>query len=233
MMIRTRSSRRSVFGHFDFSPPIFEWQNTPSRFFEMIHTALDPIVPTGSLRDYEVQPSLSLGEVFARFNIIGGENSISLYADRISAEFPVVFPNDTDLILRILQAVHTDFNEKFPEQVYSSVRISLFEHAEVVDGSSLVSYLSRYSVSIENSVQKNLSLKIQPAGRISVVSDDGNRRATCTVEKSEFTENALFVNLEIKISTEEDSTFITILDSYWDIVNTCMSILDLQLVGEE
>lgn len=231
-MIKIRSSKVAVHVNFDYSPPIFEWQNVSSRFFEMIESALAPILGASNLNNFLTQPSNSVGDVAARYNIFGGPSSVTLRANQLSVEFPNLLPSDTNLVIEIVRAVYSGFCEKFSERNCSVIRISLHEHAEVIDG-NIQEYLSRYSKPFENSKLNEHEFETQPTGRIYVNSNDGNWSALCMVEKSEILENSLFLQLELTLKLNEDDTFDTILNNFNHCLNSCVSILNLHPIEEE
>ena len=232
-MVKIRSSKITVYVDFDFSPIIFEWHNVPGRFFEMIESALVPILGISNPNNFAVQPSDFIGEVAARYNIFGGSNSVSLLANKLTAEFPNVSPGDTELIIKILGAVYSGFCEKFSERQCSVVRVRLYEHANIIDGSKSMDYLSRYSIPIENSELDELDLEIQPTGRFLVNSNVGGWSAVCMVEISDILKNTLFLEFEPTFNIENDDTFDTILERFNCSFNNCLSILNLQHVDEE
>ena len=231
-MFKIRSSRITLNVSIKFEPTIFDWQNVPGKFFELIQSALTSIVTTDSLRDFMIQSGNTVGDFEAKFKIYGGPSSITLSADNLSFNFPNLIPTDNQLVLQIIKEVHTSFYEKFNEQSHSLVRIGIYVHAELVDGNSQDDYLSRYSTPYADSVAKDSNWEIQPSGRISIIGKDRSWRATCMVENSELVENALFLQFDLTQEISQKHTFENILDSYRRISYTCMSLLDLQQVNE-
>lgn len=214
--------------NFEFSPPIFQWQEVPGRFFEMVHSALGPELIDKNLRNFIVEPANSLGDAVAKFFIFGGPSSVTLAADKLSVELPTIFQNDTELVVKIVEGMYSGFHDKFSECRCSRVRITMYDHAEVTDGNSPTDYLGRFSVPLQSPALNDINVKVQPNPGVSIISEDESWNAACTVESSEVATNALFINLVISLNVSEIEPFHSLLERYKRAGKTCLSILELR-----
>jgi len=63
-------------------------------------------------------PAVNLGEVVARYNIFGGPSHIALRPDGLAMEFPVLLPEDSGLVQRIIEHVFVAFQQTLPDHQY-------------------------------------------------------------------------------------------------------------------
>lgn len=228
MTTKIRTLKIAIYARVNFAPTIFDWQNVPSRFFEMVKSSLATVLTAADLRNFKFQQGSTMDDFVAIFKLFGGPSAISLSADKLSFQFPTVFPSDIEFVLNISQMVHAGFCERFPDLQHSLVRLVTYEDAEVIDPGSNSAYLSRFSIPFSNTVPKEPHLQIQPAGRISVANEVRDQHAICTVEINEIISNALFLQIESEQKLTENDTFENIMDSFTFISQCCLSILDLQ-----
>ena len=144
-MIKVASRRSSARVNITISPPIFDWNRVASRFFAMIHDALSDEAAVNP-SDFSAVPASNLGEVVARYSIFGGPSNISLHSDRLSMEFPVLLPEDSDLVQRIVEHVFAVFPQAFPDHHYVTVQAHLADHLDFLDGTAVTDYLARYAI---------------------------------------------------------------------------------------
>ena len=88
-MVHVSPRRESVRLDISIEPPIFDWNRGVPKFFEMVHAVLGPEIRVNP-GDFTASPANNLGEVVARYNILGGDSSVSLFATKLSVDFPTV-----------------------------------------------------------------------------------------------------------------------------------------------
>ena len=227
-MIKVKSEKSSVFVNIAFRPPLFEWHNVPTRFFEMIYDALTSELVINP-RDFNVNTSSSLGDVVVRYNVFGGECCVNLSAEKLSMEFPNLLTGEYLLAGQIMQAVESSFPVKFPECQYSSIQYTAYEHATIVDGSSATDYLERYAIQSVERLSKETGGVIELMGRFAITDSDEAWRALCTVERSAVFENALFTHFDVTLTNVVTSdAFKTKLDKLMHVTKKCTSGLDIE-----
>jgi hypothetical protein len=83
------------------------------KFFDMIFTAVGGKIPVNA-KEFSAVMSANVGEVHARYNVYGGASSLSVFADRLSADFPVLTPADYPLVRVLLKTAHDAFAAECP-----------------------------------------------------------------------------------------------------------------------
>ena len=227
-MIKVESRRSSARVNITISPPIFDWNRVPSRFFAMIHSVLsDKIAMNPS--DFSGVPANNLGEIVARYSIFGGASNIALHSDRLLMEFPVLSPGDSGLVQRIVGHVFEVFRQAFPDHRYVTVQASFADHVYILDGNAVTDYLARYAIpSVDSAFGEGNTMHL-PGVRFGVVDAAAAWDARCVVEKSDFLPNGLYVGLDLTFRQvdERDSSFQHLFNLYKTIAGCCSTALEL------
>lgn len=227
-MVSVASRRSSVRANVTISPIIIDWNGVAPKFFSMIHDALSGEVAI-DLSDFNAVAGTNLGELIARYSILGSRSNISLRADNLSFEFPSLVPGDVELTLRIMETTVTAFGQAFPGHRFSAVQAGLFDHAEILDDKDAVDYLARYAIAGVDHAFGNVKTVHQPAVRFGATAADGAWRANCTLEKSELLANGLFMNLDVVLpNVDEGAGFRDWLDCFRAVFDGCANALELE-----
>lgn len=228
-MTKVTSRRSSAHLEFAITPPFFDWQIVPPKFFQMVNSALS-LENSGSANDFSVVPANNLGEVAANYKIFGGTSNVTLHADRLLIDFPNLIPGDVPIALSIIEKLYTRFLETFQGHQYKTIRVVSTEHAEIVEDGTIVSnYLSRYAIPAMDEVFGEENAVHRPGVRFSAVSNDTTWKSVCTVDESELLSNGLFLSGDItflKVADGED--FQTLLEQHRRIADACSSTLGLR-----
>ncbi len=227
-MTRVTSRRGSVQVNIAISPPVFDWNGVPSRFFAMIHDVLSVEITVKPGHFSEV-PAVNLGEVVARYDIFGGPSHIALRPDGLVMEFPVLLPEDSGLVQGIIEHIFVAFQQTFPDHQYMTVQANLSHHAEILDGSAVNDYLAGYAIPSVGGAFGRKVLHL-PAARFGVVDAAAAWDARCIVEKSDFLQNGLFVGLDMTFRkvNENNNSFQYLFNLYNTIAGCCSTALELE-----
>ncbi|MDE0391312.1 MAG: hypothetical protein OXI57_04490 [Rhodospirillales bacterium] len=230
-MLQVQSANSSIFVNATFSPPLFEWQGVAARFFDMIHGALTPNI-TINPRDFSAYAGNNLGDVWARFNFFGGNSVVVLTAEKLSIEFPNIAPTEYEMALRLIGQIDASFPTKFSDRRYNAIQIMVYEHAHIFSGSPPTEYMHRYSMQQVSNISRDIGAVHVPSARFSLVGNDGDWRASCMVETSEYVPNALFLHFDISllklgVNDSFDSKFSRINR----ISEACMAALHLERIS--
>ena len=228
-MIKVSSKEDSIIVNIYFVTPIFDWHGVSTQFFELIYSALTPKFII-SPRDFTQTSGDSLGDIVVKYNFFGGKDFVSLSAENLSFNFVRLSPSDGPLILDIINSVESRFRERFPNCQYSTIRLTLFEHTKIVDDISVIDYLTRFSIPSVDEFCSETSTSLFPAGKFKIFENDW--QATCTVEKSEIHENALFLHLDLDfLRVDTNPIFETMLNRVKFIYKLCTGPLELEWVN--
>src|SRR6266481_3362545 len=126
-----------------FERPIFEWAGMLPKFFGMIFSKVGAKIPV-SPKEFSVTDSANMGETSGRYNIYGGASSISIFVDRLAADFPLLAPSEYALVRVLLKTVHDEFISEFPNCPVSRVEYSSGDHIEILAPHTVKEFLGRY-----------------------------------------------------------------------------------------
>lgn len=225
-MIKVKSERILLAVNFKFASPLYNWNVIPTRFFEMVHSALTPDFAISS-KDFSNIPSHSLADVAVKFNLFGGPNSVELSADNLSFKFENLLPNEIHLALQIIEKIDSGFLESFPNCQISTIQVTSFVHATIVNGASITDYLNQFTIQSVEKVCSQTGADHMPIGKFII--RDTEWFAICSVEKSEIFENALFLNWDVQLlNVSETDNFQEKLNRFSNCISTCALALNLE-----
>ena len=229
-MVTLRSNSRTVAVNFILSPPLFEWHGTAPKFFELVHDALTSEFAI-NLNDFSVIGGSSLGEIAAKYNILGSKSSITLSAEKLAIEFPFYTSQDISFIHRIVEKFDSYFKTKFTNHRYKSIQVITSGHFEIVDNLTATTYLERYQNGRIGGLFVNSEVIHLPG--ISFTNRDINNiwSLRCTVDSSDFLENGLFLHLDLAFldGNLANDEFRQKLSRFEQIVDNCLSVLELEI----
>jgi hypothetical protein len=154
-LVRIRPLRNAYSVNLYFASPIFDWANLVPRFFEVIYASLGTQIPV-TLNELSTPARSNAGECIARYNVFGGPSSISLYLDRVAADFPALNPGDYPLVQLLLRTVHDGLATNFPNLVAKRLESASSEHVEVLPPGTAGEILQPYCIaSVEEDFKPN------------------------------------------------------------------------------
>jgi hypothetical protein len=180
-----------------FERPILDWSGVMPRFFGMIFKSVGTKIPVKA-SEFSAVAANNLGEVQGRYNIYGGESSFSLYADRLSANFPVLIPSDYELAGDLLKAVHDAFRSEFPDCSFGRTETSVLDHAEILPPHTVHGFLSKYRLASLDEAFGTGAI-VEPSVKFKLKGTDQAWELDAVVEQSVFHAAALFLAYNIKL----------------------------------
>lgn len=215
-------------------PYIVEWQGIPSRFFAIIHDALaDEIRLTPSNFNSEV--SNNLGESCVRFTVLGTSNSISLYSDRLTFDFPYIQPRDFDWCKNIVDRVFASCRRSLSQHKFVTIEALGSVHASIAENCRVSDYLDGFALeSVRASLDSNSQIH-NPGAKFGFQDRKGVWTARCIMKKSETVPNAVFVHFSLTINkiNSGDNYLQTFNKLLGDVTNRCLTGLELEISNEQ
>ena len=222
-----RSQRIGVVLNAVFAPPLFRRSEIPERFFEMVHSSLSPQFAV-DLDHLQISSGDSMGDAVATCRIFGGSSTVSISADTLSAQFPMALPGDRHVIKQILFAIGSGFAEKFPESRFARVQLIVHEHADTVSGSTASEYLAQFEMPAISSKFRELNASYTPGACFMVTGHESAWQARCTLEKSLYLADGIFLNYDVTLNQVSDSGPLDVQLRQIDaIVEKCASVLEI------
>ena len=226
-MVKLRSERVTIILNAAFAPPIFQRGEIPVRFFDLIYSSLTPKFTVDS-NDLQVLHGNSLGDAVVKYNIFGGNSTISMSADKLSAEFPMALPSDYQIIEQLLYAIGAGFCEKFPNSKIIQVQASGHEHASVVSGGTAREYLAQFEIPAVNSRFRELGASYTPGARFMISGNKAAWQALCSLEQSLYLADGLFLNYDVTLKgIDPGETLDVHMKRVKTIMEECASALEL------
>ena len=213
---------------FSLSPPIFDWSNAHSLFFELVHDALTPDYYV-DVNDFSVKNGVSLAEVTARYNIIGTRNSVELSADKFSINFSSCSLSDYETIKDIVQKLDQEFEQVFTQHQYQSLELTIQGHFKIKSDLSATEYLESHEVPSISRSFRNSNIIHVPGIRFTNKANDGNWILSCTIELSVFLDNGLFMSFDMLFLKE--GTTVSKIEMFKKVIESSMSTLGLEVDG--
>jgi hypothetical protein len=137
-----------------FDRPIFDWTGVMQNFFDLIFKRVGARIPI-SVNEFSTYAPGKLSETYARYNVYGGPSSISLFADRLTIDFPNLLPADIPLVGELLKITHDGFAAEFTQVSYRRVDIQSGAHMEVLPPDSVKELLAHYQIkSVEDTFRE-------------------------------------------------------------------------------
>jgi hypothetical protein len=203
-----RSLRETLNVQLHFQRPIFDWTGVIPKFFKMIFTAVGAKIPVNP-KEFSAVASNNVGEVQGRYSVYGGSSAISIFADRLSAEFPLLTPVDYPLVRTLLETVHDSFMSEFSDVPIASVEYSSADHIEILPPHTVKEFLAAHRcVAVEETFkdeavyQPGIKFNLKGTGRpweYSVVAEQSLLHAAAL-----FVSHTLILNDAAKLPTFRD-----------------------------
>ena len=215
-----------------FVTPLLDWNGVAPRFFEMLHEALTPEFIVNP-REFSVTTGNSLGDVAAKYKIFGTQNSINLYADRLTIDLLDLLSGDYQVVLPIIRALDSSFSLKFPECQPKTIDSIFYEQIELVD-TTVTDYLARYAIPKVDDVFGKIGNVHIPSGRFVAMDSNTTWHLLCNVERSDSLPEGLFLHLEIRLlKLNANDSFDHKLERIKQIFTMCLLSLEIELVSAE
>ena len=224
-MTRVKLERASRLTNFSFEPPILHSSGVEDQFFGMVYRAVSPILPI-NLQEFSAITRANLSEPFAKYRIFGGPSTVSLSANVLSVDFPDHMPEDTELILRILDSLNSGLLAEFPQHTLTSINVVMAGHYTVLDPGGAPSYLRRFAVPAASELKDVIHM---PGTRFSLRDRQGTWWSRCTVELSEALHDGVFVMHDTSVLKMTDKSLESHLTVYNDALSACMRALAMEM----
>lgn len=206
-MLKVRSLRDTLRVTFEFSKPILEWRDIHSRFFKMIKEGFAGKIAV-QLSELSATPGAStMADLRARWAIYGGSSSVTLFADRLEFDFPVLIPSDRELVWTILRTIHDLLPTTLDNWQYNRIESRAFEHLEIPQTTSVSTYLKRFEQMPVAAAFHGEQSVFEYGAKFKVASQNGDWSCDVSVEKSMFNAAAVFVtrNMSVGIANPHES----------------------------
>lgn len=224
-MTKIKSDWASRLINYKFEPPLFYRAGVEDQFFGMVYRALSPIL-TVNVQDFSTLTRTNPSDPFARYQFFGGPCTVSLSYNILSMNFPDQGPADTELILRIVDALNNEFMTEFPPHNLTSVDVVVASHCTVLDPGGASSYLKRFAVP---AASKLPDVTHTPGAHFSLQDRHGAWRARCMVEQSEVLSDGVFVMLDTAISQITEKNLESQLTVFNNALSACMRALEMEM----
>jgi hypothetical protein len=180
-----------------FERPIFDWTGVVPKFFGMIFARVGAKIPVNP-KEFSAVQSANVGEVQIRYNVYGGPSSISMFADRLCADFPVLTPSDYPLVRDLLKTVHDGFASEFPNCPISRIEHSSWDHIEILPPHTVKAFLAQHRFPRLDETFKTEAIT-EPGIKFSVKGTMQPWEYAVMAEQSLFHAAALFVSHTLKL----------------------------------
>lgn len=211
-----------------FSRLLFgDWHTIPTRFFEMVYSALSDTIPVKS-NEFSVMPANQLSEVRARYSIYGGRSAVTISPDAILFEFPSIVAGEVPIAEQISGRLHDAFTQAFPEVGYATASFQIYQHLEFVDpNENPAIYLTRFAFPLTREV--GASVVLQPSGKCDIIAPDQSWQCSLFVERSLPNARAVFVAITLTVNkVEQYATYNAKTELVRAVVILCRQLLDLE-----
>ena len=226
-MRKVRALQTAIDIHANFTPPILDWRAAPARFYALIHDALSQDIQMSALH-FSERIGVSPGTSEAEYKVMGGQNNITLAADRLSARFPNLTSGNFEAELKVMAAVDSKFGRAFPDCHVQSIRCALNAHARIIDGSSVASFLDPYrNEKIDALLSGIEGACYGPSIKFSAQSQEW--KLFCVAEQSELLADGLFLGLDINLRTiPASASFAHTLQRTTHLISLCAKALEVE-----
>ena len=192
-MLKVKSLRETVRVYLFFTRPMLDWREVHSRFFRMIHEGFGSKLRVQVSEFSGFPAAVTMGDLRARWTIYGGASSVTLFADRIEFDFPVLLPSDYPLAWDILRTVHDLLPRTFDDWQYDRIESQTYEHLEIPASVGVSRYLEAYRRPEVDAAFAGTDAVSQPAIKFKLTSRDESWDCEVVAEKSLFSAAAIFV----------------------------------------
>jgi hypothetical protein len=193
-----KSLRESLHVQLYFQQPIFDWTGIIPKFFKMINRAVGAKIPVNP-KEFSTMVSNNVGEVEGRYSVFGGASKISIFSDRLAAEFPLVTPVDYPLVRTLLETVHDGFMHEFPDLIVGRVERTSADHLEILLPHTVTEFLASHGCLAIKETFKDEAI-YQPGIKFSLKGTTRQWQYSVLAEQSLLHAAALFVSHTLILS---------------------------------
>jgi hypothetical protein len=233
-MVPVRYLRSDFSAQMLFEKPIFDWRPLPERFFSALYASISSKYRV-SPRDFSAASNTNVvGDLWLRFNLYGGANTVTLFADRIEIQFSGLNTADAVIASDVTRIAHDAFVGAFPEIEIGAVEYRLYIHLELVGRSSTEEYFAEFLPPMLREGAERWGGVLQPGIQFRRVGPDQKSVIACSGERSLLSASAVFLVMTISLS--DPITLPTFDDKSRRIneeLTECLAALQLELVVDE
>jgi hypothetical protein len=182
-----------------FDRPIFDWTGLMQKFFDMVFRSVGARIPV-VVNEFSTYAPGRVSEMYARYNVYGGPSSVSLFADKLSFDFPNLLPTDIPLVRELLKIVHDGFTAEFTQVSYSRVDMQGGSHLEVLAPDTVKDFLAHYQIKSVEKTFGEVGAVTEPAIRFSAKSSNPPWTYALMVEQSLLHAAALYVYANLSLT---------------------------------
>jgi hypothetical protein len=184
-----------------FTRPILDVRSLALQFNELIYAALAPAFPV-TPADLSVNSSNRLSEIWAKFNLYAGPNSVTLFTDRLAFEFLNLLFSDYPLVYDLLRRVADEFPSHFESCDYERVEVQSFVHLELLPPAEATQYLKRFEHKVDLAPFSSLASFVveEPGARMSVIAADLSWRSRIGIERSLAIANGVYLEVSTTLN---------------------------------
>jgi hypothetical protein len=196
-MYKTTFFRGNLLVRMPFTRPILDVRSFAAQFNELIYAAVAPAFPV-TPADLSVNSSNRLSEIWAKFNLYAGPNSVTLFTDRLAFDFLNLSLPDYPLVYDLLRRVHDEFPLHFKLCDYERVEAQSFVHLELQPPAEATQYLKRFEHSEELALFSTLGggfVVEEPGARMGVIAANSSWRSRMGIERSVAIANGVYVEV--------------------------------------
>lgn len=168
-------------------------------FFDMIFSRVGATIPV-SVNEFSTFASGKLSEMYARYNLYGGPSSVSLFADKLTIDFPSLLPGDIPLVGQLLKIVHDSFAAEFKQVSYGRVDMQSGSHLEVLPPDTVKEVLARYQIQGLDDIFREAGAVIEPGIKFAAKSSSPPWSYSLMVEQSLLNASALYVYATVSLT---------------------------------
>ena len=182
-----------------FDRPIFDWTGVMQKFFDMVFRSVGKRIPV-VVNEFSTHVPGRVSEIYARYNVYGGPSSISLFADKLSFDFPNLLPADIPLVRELLRVVHDDFAAEFTQVSYGRVDIQGGSHLEILAPDTVKNFLDQYQIKSVEKIFGEVGAITEPAIRFSAKNSNPPWTYALMIEQSLLHAAAVYVHSNLSLT---------------------------------
>jgi hypothetical protein len=181
-----------------FDQPIFDWTGVMQSFFDMIFKQVGARIPV-TVNEFSTFASGKLSEMYARYSVYGGPSSVSLFADKLTIDFPNLLPGDIPLVGQLLKIVHDGFAAEFKQVFYSRVDMQSGSHLEVLPPDTVKDVLASYQIKSVEDVFREAGAITEPGIKFAAKNSNPPWTYSLMVEQSLLNASALYAHASVSL----------------------------------
>lgn len=190
---KIRPIRQGFSVRFIFARPILRWENVGGRFLTTLYDNLSAKIPIHS-SEISMSNGPGLADIWIKYSIFGGANSIMLSADRIVLDFPSVNLSDYPLALEIVRISHDKFPPAFTEQGCDRIETQTLEHLDLVAPGDIDRFLGKFRIPELDAAFGEVAVTQIPSVKFGLISERQNWQFSLMAERSVLSATAIFVH---------------------------------------